>query len=86
MKKHMKQHFWYYFSFVVIQLLGFGLILLTASNRDVQRMMIIGTTCLYAFWALMHQYFHHHLTPKIVVEYMLIGTLGLIVSLFFFGL
>lgn len=83
MVKHIKKHLWYYTSFIVIQLLGLWLVLLTAHDKDLQLAVIAFTSIYYIFWALAHQYFHHHLTPKIITEYVLMGSLGMTVALFF---
>jgi len=80
-----KKHFWYYFSFVALQLLGLWLVMALSFDRQLQLTAIFATTVFYLFWALLHQYVHHHLSPKIVTEYVLMGSLGLTVSLVLFG-
>lgn len=84
-RKNIKKHFWYYTLFVILQLLGLGLVLLTAGDKGIQLIAIIMTTFAYLVWALAHQYIHHSLTAKIVIEYCLVGALGLTVSLFLFN-
>lgn len=86
MKAKIKKHFWYYTSFATLQVLGLTLILLTAHNKQLQLMVIIMTTILYLFWSLLHHYIHHSLPAKIVVEYVLIASLGITISLFIFNI
>ncbi len=75
----------YYVSFAIIQSIGFVFVLLTAYDKQVQLLIITLTTFFYIIWALAHQYIHHHLNAKIMVEYILIGTLGVAVSLLLFN-
>jgi len=81
----IKKHIWYYCSFITIQVIGFLLVLLAASNKQIQMSAIFLTTACYIIWALTHQYLHHSLTAKIAAEYVLVGGLGLTVSLFLFN-
>lgn len=75
------KHIGYYLSLVLILSLG---LLLTFSITDKQsQMLIIALTAFfYVGWGILHHFIHHELTPKIVVEYVLIGSLGL--TLIFF--
>ena len=84
-RKNIKKHLWYYIFFVALQIVGLALVLLTAGDKGIQLIAIILTTCAYMIWALAHQYIHHSLTAKIVIEYCLVGALGLTVSLFIFS-
>ena len=83
--KNIRKHFLYYVLFILLQLVGLVLVLLTAGDKGIQLIAIILTTCTYIVWALAHQYIHHSLTAKIVIEYCLVGALGLTVSLFIFN-
>jgi hypothetical protein len=68
-----------------MQVAGFFVLLSLSGNRDLQIDVIITTSIGYVAWAILHQYLEHSLTPKIVVEYVLFGTFGVIVSLLFFN-
>lgn len=81
-KEQLHTHFWYYISLVVLQVVGLGVLYLTGTNTAIQITAIIFMSVLYMFWASYHHYFHHNLTPKIVVEYVLMGILGIVVSVF----
>lgn len=85
MKKNVGKHIWYYGSFIAIQLLGLALVLSTAYDKQLQMMTMFITTFFYIFWSLLHQHMHHHLNAKIVTEYVLMGSLGITISLLFFN-
>lgn len=82
--KPFKKHYIYYSVAVVIQLLGFLLVFFVADTKSIQMSIIIFMTILFTAWGLIHHYFHHDLHPKVVIEYVLMGTLG--ISLAFFVL
>lgn len=86
MPARIKKHFWYYISLTGILTLGFFLIIFTAHSKPLQMTAVIMTTVLYVFWTLLHQYIHHSLPVKIVVEYVLIAILGVSISLFLFNI
>jgi hypothetical protein len=84
MKKHFLRHIRYYIALLVMQIIGFFVILSLTGNHDLQVTMIIISTIGYVAWALLHQRLEHNLTSKIVIEYILFGVFGIVVSLFFF--
>ena len=84
MKKHFLKHIRYYIALLVMQIIGFLVILSLTGNHDLQITIIIISTIGYVAWAILHQYLEHNLTSKIVIEYMLFGMFGIVVSLFFF--
>ncbi|OGH18033.1 MAG: hypothetical protein A3F31_03800 [Candidatus Levybacteria bacterium RIFCSPHIGHO2_12_FULL_38_12] len=77
-----QKHYRYYFSLFFI--LFFGILAITNSshNRQLQVLVVVSTSFLYVLLALIHHYLEHDLTTKIVVEYILIGSLA--VSAFMF--
>lgn len=85
MSKNFHKHFWYYLLSVFFQVVGIILVYLFAYNKSIQMNIIVLTTIFYIFWSLLHQYIHHNITAKIVVEYVLIGFLGFTLSLFMFN-
>ncbi len=82
MKEKIRKHWLYYAVFILMQVVGLGLLILTGSNKSWQFVVICFMTVCYFVWATAHHYIHHNLTPKIVVEYMLIGILGAVISVF----
>lgn len=82
MNKKIKKHLLYYFSLLLIFSLGLILTLLSAPNIKLQSIIILLTIIIYVAWGILHHYLSHELTLKIVVEYALIGLLG--ISILFF--
>lgn len=82
MIKRIKTHIGYYASLIVILAFGFLLVSLASPNREIQIVVAILTTLLYAFWGIIHHLINHDLHTKIVVEYVLIGILGLAMIFF----
>ena len=77
MLERVKLHFGYYISLIVILVFGFLLVLLASPNRKLEIAAAILTTLLYIFWGIVHHLINHDLHAKIVVEYVLVGILGL---------
>jgi hypothetical protein len=84
MKKKFLKHIKYYVALLIMQIIGFLVILVFRGNHDLQVAIIITSTIGYVVWAIIHNYTEHNLTSKIVLEYVLFGAFGLIISLFFF--
>lgn len=85
MKETIHRHLLYYSIFIGCEFMGLILLLFTAGDKGLQLLVVLSMTLFYLFWTIMHQYIHHNLTFKIVVEYVLIGTLGLALSWFLFA-
>ncbi|HUD04936.1 MAG TPA: hypothetical protein VMR59_03045 [Patescibacteria group bacterium] len=62
--------------------LGLALILLTSPNIKLQSLVILLTVLFYILWGVLHHLINHELSARIVIEYILIGVLGL--SILFF--
>lgn len=77
----LKGHIGYYFSLLAILALGFILTLATADKQE-QALVVTLTAFFYVLWGILHHLLHHDLTAKIVVEYVLTGSLGLALVLF----
>jgi len=84
MREKFKKHIGYYISLIAILSFGLILIFLTRSNILMQSFAILLTVAFYIFWGLLHHLLNHELTLRIVVEYILIGALG--ISILFFML
>jgi hypothetical protein len=82
MYKKLKKHFGYYLSLTAILLLGLVLILLTSPNIRLQSLVILLTVFFYILWGVLHHLINHELSLRIMVEYVLIGALG--ISIIFF--
>ncbi len=82
MIKKIKMHLGYYISLIGILAFGFLLVFLYSSNRGLQVAVVILTTLFYISWGIIHHLINHDFHLKIVVEYVLIGILGLVIILF----
>ena len=82
MKKKLKKHIGYYLSLLIIFSVGFLLTIFVAPNLNLQKITISSTIVAYVFWGIFHHYINHELTRRIMIEYILIGSLGL--SILFF--
>jgi hypothetical protein len=82
MYKKLQKHLGYYLSLSAILLLGLALILLTSPNLKLQSFVILLTVLFYILWGILHHLINHELSLRIVIEYVLIGALGL--SILFF--
>jgi hypothetical protein len=86
LQPHIKQHLYYYVSMAALQLVGFFVVLTASPHIQTQMILVIITSGIYVFWALLHQFLHHDLHPKVVLEYVLVGFLGISISFFLFRL
>ncbi len=80
-KKFLK-HSYYYLTLFAILILGFLLINTTSFNRELQMIVVFLVFLSYIFWGLLHHVYNHDLNIKIVVEYVLIGTIGIAIVYF----
>jgi len=83
MKEHTKKHLWYYVSFLAVELTGLGLIFYLA-DKNLQFLTVCFMASFYIGWAILHHYHHHNISIKIMIEYILIGLLGVVVSFLVF--
>lgn len=77
-----KKHIGYYLSIAVILALVFFLVINTAYDKGLQMMMVILTALFYGGWGILHHFINHDITAKIVIEYILMGSLGVTIALF----
>lgn len=82
MTKKFHDHLAYYISLILILGLGFLGAFLASPDRQLQMSIVVLTTFSYVGFGLLHHLISHDLNLKIVIEYVLIGSLGL--SLIFF--
>lgn len=83
MHKKLKTHKGYYLSLLIILVLGLLLTFLATPDFILQVIIILVTIFFYVFWGILHHLLNHELTPRIMIEYMLIGLLG--ISILFFA-
>ncbi len=75
------KHAPYYISLISMLVVGF-LLIYNNSNRSFQIGAYIVITFFYVVWGIMHHTINHDLSPKIVIEYILIGAFGLTIIFF----
>lgn len=85
MKNKLKKHLFYYFLLVLILSFGAVLSILASPNIILQSIIIFITVIFYVSLGLIHHYLNHELTSKIMIEYGLIGGLGLSILFFMVG-
>lgn len=83
MKINREKHYGYYIFLVAILSLGFFLTTLFSYNKGLQMLIVVITAFFYVLWGIIHHCLHHDLNAKIVIEYLLIGGLGVTIALFF---
>lgn len=81
--KELEKHIGYYLALFLLFFFFIVLMLQSASDIQLQAAIAILATIVYVFWGIIHHRRMHDLTGKIVVEYVLIGSLGICVVLFF---
>ena len=79
---HLKKHIGYYFSLIIILVLGIFLSLQTSGDRQLQMLIMVMTVFFYVLWGILHHLLEHDLSIKIVIEYVLIGSLAMSIILF----
>lgn len=84
MYKKIQNHFGYYISLIAILLMSAVLVVLTMGNKELQMIIFILTTIFYVIWGILHHLLNHDLSSKIVIEYILIGALGISIIFFVF--
>lgn len=77
----LKNHVGYYISLFLILFFGF-LIAYNSSDKEFQLLVAVMTAFIYVVWGILHHLINHELTPTIVLEYTLMGALG--ISIVFF--
>ncbi|OGH37525.1 MAG: hypothetical protein A3B44_02945 [Candidatus Levybacteria bacterium RIFCSPLOWO2_01_FULL_38_21] len=73
----------YYISLIFILSLGLFFIILASPNKNLQLILVLLTTLFYIVFGLAHHLINHDLNIKVVVQYVIIGALGVTVIFFF---
>lgn len=81
--KDIRKHIVYYTSLVLILSLGTLFFFQTYYDKQMQLNILLLMACFYFVYGLVHHYANHDLSIKIVVEYLLIGAIGVSIILFF---
>lgn len=78
-----EKHTGYYSSLLLILFLGVFLFVQLTGQKQMQQLVIGFIALSYVLWGILHHSLHHDLRLKIVVEYVLMGLLGLSLVYFF---
>jgi len=78
----LKKHTAYYLSLLAMSGIGLYLISLNSFDSELRMVLVIMIAFFYILWGLLHHHVHHDLTAKVMIEYVLIGALG--ISIVFF--
>jgi len=84
MNKKNQNHLGYYISLIAIIIMSAVLVILNMGNKELQIIIFILTTIFYIIWGILHHLLNHDLSSKIVIEYILIGTVGISIIFFVF--
>lgn len=79
---NLKKHAIYYFSLLTILFLGVFFAFQVSYDRQIQIIIVIITALLYVLLGILHHVVNHDLNKKIVIEYILMGGLGISIILF----
>ena len=84
MKLRITKHIPYYIGLITIFTVGLLFSIALSPNIFLQALTVVVTITLYMAWGILHHYRSHELTKKIMIEYVLIGILGLSMIFFIF--
>ena len=73
----------YYISLIFILSLGLFFIILAAPNKNLQLILVFLTTFFYIFFGIVHHLINHDLSIRVMIQYIIIGALGVTVIFFF---
>ena len=73
----------YYISLIFILSLGLFFIILAAPNKNLQLILVLLTTLFHILFGIVHHLINHDLRIRVVVQYIVIGALGITVIFFF---
>lgn len=82
MSQSLKKHLWYYATTVLIEGLGLVLVLLARGEKQLQLSFVVLMGFFYVIWGVAHHIIHHNLYAKVVLEYVLIASLGIALMYF----
>jgi hypothetical protein len=77
-----KKHWFYYLVLFIV--LGIGLVVIAVSpnERDIQMGVVVLMALFYIVWAVIHHLIDHDMHAKVMLEYILIGMVGISVVYF----
>ena len=79
-----QKHITYYFLLIILMLVGLLSVLFAAGDSRLQMLMLLLITFSYVIIGILHHYAEHDISAKVVIEYVLIGCLGMAIIVFSF--
>ncbi len=79
--KLIYKHKAYYLSLSVIFIMGLALMLVAKHNPQLRMMAILMMAFFYVLWGIVHHILDHDMSVRIVIEYVLLGALGIVLAL-----
>jgi hypothetical protein len=58
---------------------------MTAYDKALQMAVLVLLSLFYVIWGLLHHFMYHDVHIKVVLEYILIGALGISIAFFILG-
>ncbi len=83
MIQRLKQNKLYYLFLFLILAVSFILFLSFAPNAQLQLATVVLAACCYIGFGLFHHHLRGDVTAKVVIEYVLIGALGITIVFFY---
>jgi hypothetical protein len=77
--KRIAKHLPHYFSLLGILSAGFVAFWFFSYDRLFQTAISIAVAASYIVWGIVHHYIHHDLTVSVVIEYLVIASLGMVI-------
>ena len=77
-----KKHLYHYGFIVLLFAMGLTVIAIFSPTKQLQMLFVLLIAICYIGWGIVHHAIHHDLTAKIVIEYVLIASLGISIILF----
>lgn len=77
------KHYFYYMSLLIMEALVGALVIFSSGDRQKQLTYGVVAAVIYIVWGIAHHLINHTLHKKIVVEYLLMGALGVSILYFF---
>ncbi|MEK7605267.1 MAG: hypothetical protein AAB478_01950 [Patescibacteria group bacterium] len=77
------KHYLYYLFLLVMEALIGALIIMSQGDRYMQLVYGLFAAIIYVVWGIIHHLINHTLHKKVVIEYLLMGAVGVSVLYFF---
>lgn len=78
----MKKHLGYYLSFLLILGGGIASVFLSQGDKQLEMEFVVLLSGAYVLWGILHHVIHHSVTVRLVIEYIVVASLGIAVIFF----